>query len=129
MDKIKNKSQKYKNSRFNVEIKKDDAWIIFNTFTHGMLELNEKYYKIYKNFYIENPKIEEKNEKNYYKKILRNPFSGERLNCKVLPWCMGGCFLLETKKLEKCIPEKYILNDLIKLYYEEATINEKNSRV
>ncbi|KLO21759.1 hypothetical protein X274_09590 [Marinitoga sp. 1155] len=36
--------------------------------------------------------------------------------------------MLETKKLKKCIPEKYILNDLIELYYEEAINNEKNSR-
>ncbi|SHF33464.1 uncharacterized protein SAMN02745164_02263 [Marinitoga hydrogenitolerans DSM 16785] len=84
--------------------------------------------KVFEMGYIDNNGDLNLNEKNYYKKILRNPFSGECLNCKVLPWCMGGCFLLETKKLKKCIPEKYILNDLIELYYEEAINNEKNSR-
>lgn len=54
---------------------------------------------------------------NYYKKIDRNIFSKEKcIKCKLLPLCMGGCNYLETCNHEECIPEKYIFEDLIKLY-------------
>lgn len=55
----------------------------------------------------------------YVRKMLRNPFENlECIHCKVLPMCLGGCNFLEVKGKNKCIPEKYIIQDLIELYYE-----------
>ncbi|SDC70244.1 radical SAM/SPASM domain-containing protein [Geotoga petraea] len=67
-----------------------------------------------------------KNAKSFYNKMLRDPFESKKcFDCKVMPWCMGGCGFLKVKKINECIPEKYIINDLIKLYYKESK-NEKN---
>ena len=59
-------------------------------------------------------------KENQIEKILREPFNKPKcLNCKVLPMCMGGCNYLEKTGLEEeCIPEKYFLDDLVRLYYE-----------
>jgi uncharacterized protein len=58
--------------------------------------------------------------------MLKDPFESKKcFDCKVMPWCMGGCGFLKVKKINECIPEKYIINDLIKLYYKESK-NEKN---
>ena len=35
--------------------------------------------------------------------------------CKFLPMCMGGCSYLQEIGQEKCNPEKYIVNELVKL--------------
>ena len=52
----------------------------------------------------------------YVRKMLRNPFENlECIHCKVLPMCLGGCNFLEVKGKNKCIPEKYIIQDLIEL--------------
>lgn len=58
------------------------------------------------------------NKPNFVRKMLREPFDKEKcLECKVLPMCMGGCNYEEQQGMEECIPEKYIINDLVKYYY------------
>ena len=59
-------------------------------------------------------------QENQIEKMLREPFTKTKcLHCKVLPMCMGGCNYLEKTGLEEeCIPEKYFLDDLVRLYYE-----------
>ncbi|WP_213223529.1 radical SAM protein [Klebsiella grimontii] len=37
--------------------------------------------------------------------------------CKILPSCVGGCQYLEKAGQEKCSPEKYVIEDLIRLNY------------
>ena len=45
-------------------------------------------------------------------------------DCNVLPICNGGCFLKKSLKLDECIPEKYFLDDYVKmLYLEEKGVN------
>ncbi|QQY79108.1 uncharacterized protein EDD65_10822 [Keratinibaculum paraultunense] len=54
-------------------------------------------------------------------KIAYDPFIKEKcINCKVLPFCKGGCYLLQKTGRNECIPEKYILEDYVKLLYREA---------
>lgn len=38
-------------------------------------------------------------------------------SCKFLPACGGGCQYLEAAGQEKCSPEKYVFDDLIRLHY------------
>ena len=40
-------------------------------------------------------------------------------NCIMYPQCLGGCKYLITKNMEECVAEKYILKEIIKLYYDE----------
>ena len=55
------------------------------------------------------------------RKMLRSPFNdSECIHCSVLPLCMGGCHFLELKRQNKCIPEKYIMSDLVALYYADS---------
>jgi len=63
---------------------------------------------------------------NYYLKMLRRSLDKPKCkHCKVMPMCMGGCTLLESKHKESCIPEKYIINELIPLYYESVQRKDK----
>jgi len=52
-----------------------------------------------------------------YKRILREPFEKEKCkNCNILPICMGGCALLEKINDDSCMAEKYIIEDVVRLY-------------
>lgn len=58
-------------------------------------------------------------QRNLARKMLREPFEKDAcLRCKVLPMCMGGCNYLEQLGREACIPEKYILDEVVALYYQ-----------
>lgn len=60
---------------------------------------------------------------NYIKKLSLSPFKIEKcINCNILPMCMGGCTLKRMNDKESCIPEKYNLQNYIKLLYEEAVL-------
>ena len=53
----------------------------------------------------------------YFRKFVKDIFKKEKcINCKMIPLCYGGCSYLEGNKQNECIPEKYIFNDIIKLY-------------
>lgn len=61
------------------------------------------------------------NLKTLREKIINEPFDKSKcLDCKVLPFCMGGCHLLDKMNIEECIPEKYFIEELVRLYYLEA---------
>ena len=61
------------------------------------------------------------NMDNYVKKLSLSPFNDENCRkCKLLPMCMGGCTLKRMNGKESCIPEKYNLENYIKLLYKEA---------
>lgn len=61
------------------------------------------------------------NMENYIKKISESPFKNVKCReCKLLPMCMGGCTLKRISGQESCIPEKYNLEQYIKLLYKEA---------
>ncbi|WMM25226.1 radical SAM protein [Tissierella sp. MB52-C2] len=47
------------------------------------------------------------------------PYIDECSTCKVFPLCMGGCQAKRQKGISGCIPEKIILDDLLKLVIEE----------
>ncbi|MCP4991144.1 MAG: radical SAM protein [Colwellia sp.] len=50
----------------------------------------------------------------------RNPTADKYCkDCKCLPLCMGGCSYLEGRGEEKCNPERYAIEDLVKLYAEQ----------
>lgn len=58
---------------------------------------------------------------NYLNRIKYSPFKDEKcLNCKILPLCMGGCPLKNFLGKEACIPERYSIEDYVKLLYKEA---------
>jgi len=57
---------------------------------------------------------------NYYSKYTRNIFNKEKCTvCKMLPLCYGGCSNLESINQDECIPEKYIFEEVVKLYARE----------
>lgn len=54
---------------------------------------------------------------NYYKKYNTVNYNNkECLTCNVLPMCMGGCSLIKAQGKCGCIPERYIIQELIALY-------------
>lgn len=56
----------------------------------------------------------------YYKKFKRNVFNKEKCTkCKFIPICMGGCQNMENRFHDECIPDSYIFEDIIKIYYDE----------
>ncbi|WP_425448703.1 radical SAM protein [Dethiothermospora halolimnae] len=58
-------------------------------------------------------------EDHIVKKMLRSPFNKEKcVDCKLLPMCMGGCVYEEKHNRDECIPEKYIIDHLLELYYK-----------
>ncbi len=61
-----------------------------------------------------------------YEKLLYEPFENpECLSCKVLPMCLGGCSYKRKKGKEYCIPEKYIMYNLIELYYKAKVLSDE----
>lgn len=59
--------------------------------------------------------VEENNS--LYKRVNREAFEYPKCKgCKLLPICMGGCALLEEIHDDACLAEKYILEDIIRLY-------------
>lgn len=61
-----------------------------------------------------------KKQTNYKKFKHRIPTSDPHCReCKCLPLCMGGCAYLEGKRQEKCNPEKYAIEEIVKLYAKQ----------
>ena len=66
----------------------------------------------------------ELNYTNYCSRVNSSPFDDDEcMECKLLPICMGGCPLKRILGKEPCIPEKYYINDYVKLLYLEAIKN------
>ncbi|MCQ4925634.1 radical SAM protein [Tissierella carlieri] len=64
------------------------------------------------------------NYENYCKRVNYSHFDDEKcVKCKLLPICMGGCSLKRIMKKEPCIPEKYNIEEYIKLLYKEELGN------
>ena len=57
---------------------------------------------------------------NYGKYKHRRPTADPHCReCKCLPLCMGGCAYLEGKELQKCNPERYAIEEIVKLYAQQ----------
>ncbi|WP_297688051.1 radical SAM protein [uncultured Anaerococcus sp.] len=41
-------------------------------------------------------------------------------DCNMLPICKGGCYLKHSLNQNECIPEKYFVEDYVRLLYEQA---------
>ncbi len=55
-------------------------------------------------------------------KIAYTPFGKEKcIGCKVLPFCKGGCHLLQQIGEDACIPEKHFIEAYVRMLYKEAT--------
>lgn len=63
--------------------------------------------------------ISDKGEQISFNEVETNLYNRKRM----MPFCKGGCNLLKEIGEEECIPEKYILDEYIKLMYMEATTN------
>lgn len=65
----------------------------------------------------------------YEKFKHRHPTSDSHCReCRCLPLCMGGCAYLEGKELEKCNPERYAIEEIVKLYAQQnLPIDERRS--
>ncbi len=51
-------------------------------------------------------------------KYCIDPFQNEECkDCKILPYCNGGCAYLRKITKDACPPEKNYLEDYLKLYY------------
>jgi uncharacterized protein len=70
---------------------------------------------------------DESNRTNSYQAVkMRNPLDDNKCKeCLYLPMCMGGCSYLEEIGQEKCIPESYILPDLVLLTSKQARKGKK----
>ena len=49
--------------------------------------------------------------------------------CLYLPICMGGCSYLQEIGEEKCMPERYVLPELVKLWAEQAKNHRKGGEI
>ncbi|MCP5455175.1 MAG: hypothetical protein H7A30_02710 [Thermotogae bacterium] len=59
-------------------------------------------------------------KENYYNKVFDSSFKfNDCRYCKVLPWCNERFGFFKFSVKNRCIPEKYIFEDIIRLYYEK----------
>lgn len=72
--------------------------------------------------YIDLDGIKIINSENTQRKLSYSPFKiKECLECNILPMCMGGCQLKYIKGFSPCIPEKFNIDNFIKILHEEST--------
>ena len=60
----------------------------------------------------------------FYQQTFKSLYEQKKCyDCVALPMCMGGCPLLDSLGQDRCIPEKYVLSDLIPLYKRSAELH------
>lgn len=109
-----------KKSRFNIFVNYNDSILAFNSKTLALLEFDKDFFERFNCYNLTNEEKEILLKMGF---LINYDNENEKcINCNILPMCMGGCTLKRINNKESCIPEKYNLENYVKLLYEEAVL-------